>query len=150
MTSVTVLTTRFGEVACAEEDIVTFPEGLVGFSELKRFVLVRHGDDSEFRWLQSLDDGTVAFLVVDPSVYVENYAPDMPAHIENSLAIDEETPILVYTVCTIPNGQPKAMTMNLAGPIVVNAASRRAMQVVLEDERYPVRFPAFRIESDAA
>jgi flagellar assembly factor FliW len=42
------------------------------------------------------------------------------------------------------------MTMNLAGPIVVNAESRRAMQVVLEDERYPVRFPAFRIESDAA
>jgi flagellar assembly factor FliW len=150
MTTVKFLTSRFGEVTYDEHDIVTFPEGLVGLPELKRFVLVRHRDDSQFRWLQSLDDGDVAFLVVDPSVYVHDYAPDMPSHVQNFLSLDDETPVLVYTVCTIPNGQPKAMTLNLAGPIVVNAASGQAMQVVLEDERYPVRFPAFRLESSAA
>ncbi|MBS1723739.1 MAG: flagellar assembly protein FliW [Armatimonadetes bacterium] len=150
MTTSIVKTARFGEISVESEDIVAFAEGLVGLPELREFVLVRHRDESPFRWLQSLDDGSVAFLVVDPQQYVPNFAPMMPESAAIALELNEETPTLVYTICSIPNGNPKGMTMNLAGPIVINAESRKARQVVLEDGEYPVRHPVFEQAAEAA
>lgn len=144
MTTVTTTTTsRFGTIEYETEDIVRFREGLVGLPQLKDFVLVQHRDDSPFRWLQSLDDGGMAFLVVDPGTYVPNYAPSMPDSATTALELQESTPVLVYTICTIPNGKPRDMTLNLAGPIVINAETREARQLVLEDEACPVRFSVF-------
>jgi len=144
MTTMTAFdTVRFGTIQFGPEDIVTFEEGLIGLSDLKSFVLIQHKEDSPFRWLQSLDEGTVAFLVVDPAAYTSNYNPEMPESATTALNLSEDTPILVYTVCTIPNGNPRGMTLNLAGPVVINAESRRARQVVLEDESCPVRFAVF-------
>ena len=33
-------TTRFGSVAVAEEDVITFPEGMLGFSKINQYVLI--------------------------------------------------------------------------------------------------------------
>ncbi len=132
-------TTRFGDIQFTTEDVVEFSGGLVGFPEMERYVLVQHKDDSPFRWLQSLDCGELAFLVVDPAVFCTDYAPEMPGSAAVELALDEETPRLVYTIVTIPRGKPSEMTLNLAGPLVLNLATGKAKQVVLEDPRYPTR-----------
>ena len=152
MTTQTLIhTARFGEIAAETEDIVLFPDGLVGLGDLKRFVVVQHKDDSPFRWLQSLDNGSFALLVVDPAHFVSDYAPEMPESATLALGLTQETPILVYTICSIPNGNPRGMTLNLAGPIVLNAETREARQVVLGDETYPVRYTVFgRQEQEAA
>ncbi len=138
-----VTTPRFGRVEFLDDDLVTFDEGLVGLPEYRRFLLIAHKAGSPFRWLQCLDGEMPSFLVVDPQVYVGDYAPGVPVATADSLGIDEETPVLVYTVCTVPSGNPRGMTLNLAGPIVVNAATRQGRQIVLEDEVYPVRHPVF-------
>ena len=143
-------TSRFGQIEFESEDVVTFPEGLVGLPNLKEFVLVQHRDDSPFRWLQSADDPTAAFLVVDPVIYVKDYSPEMPETASSALGLDAETPILVYTICTIPNGTPRAMTLNLAGPVVINSETRQARQIVIEDENYPVKFEVFSTEKGKA
>lgn len=145
-----VQSTRFGTIEIESEDIVTFPDGLVGLPSLRRFVFVQHKEDSPFRWMQSLDNGSVAFLVVDPGEFVKDYNPEMPESASCALNLTEETPILVYTICNIPNGNPKGMTLNLAGPIVINAESREARQLVLENEAYPVRFNVFASEAEKA
>lgn len=143
-------TPRFGVIEYLDDDVVSFREGLVGLPDLQRFLLLQHKPGSPFRWLQSLDRAEVALLVVDPVEFVNGYEPEMPATAAVALGLDDETPRLVYTVVTIPSGRPQGMTLNLAGPIVVNAETRNARQVVLEDEAYPVKFPVMETESQAA
>jgi flagellar assembly factor FliW len=147
MTSDAIETTRFGSVAFDGRDVVTLDEGFLGFPEAKRFIVLQHKVGSPFCWLQSVDAGDLAFLVIDPSHYVKDYAPSMSDDIAKQLALDEETPRLVYTIVTIPKGQPNDMTLNLAGPILINLENRMAKQVVVEDNRYPIRYKVFSEEN---
>jgi flagellar assembly factor FliW len=143
MTTLTTETARFGVVTYTSGDVVTFENGLVGFPDLSSFVLIAHKDDSPFRWMQSIDHGDVAFLVVDPAQYVQDYAPEIRETEVESVGIREETPRLVYTIVSIPPGKPEEMTINLAGPIVVNLENGRAKQIVIEDDSYPIRHRVF-------
>lgn len=143
MTKLTLQTPRFGEIEYDESDIITFESGLVGFPHLREFVFIEHKPGSAFRWMQSLDAPEIAFLVVDPAHFVADYAPDLPAVWAHALALDEATPRLVYTIVNIPTGQPQLMTMNLAGPLLINVANRKAGQIVLEDEVFSIRHRVF-------
>lgn len=145
-----ILTTRFGELRFEPTDVLNFAQGLVGLPALKRFVLIQHSAEGPFFWLQSLDEGTVAFLVTDPNNFVSGFDPEMPESASAALELTAESSILVYTVCNIPKGNPQGMTLNLAGPIVVNADSRQARQVVLDDATYPVRYAAFQEDAEKA
>ena len=142
-------TSRFGSIRYTAEDIVTFADGLVGFPNLESFVLIQHDDDSQFRWMQSTDFGDIAFLVVDPSRYVADYDPAVPDSLAESLSLDEDTPRLVYTIVSIPPGKPEEMTINLAGPIIINTESGCARQVVIEDEQHAIKHRVFEgVERD--
>lgn len=148
MTTMTAIeTTRFGKIECAEQDVVRFSGGLLGFESAERFVLIQHKEGSPFLWLQSVEQGGLAFLVVDPAHYMADYAPEMPDSLATELKLDEETPRLVYTIVTIPQGKPDDMTLNLAGPLLINAETRQAKQVVLDTEVYPLKQRVFPVES---
>ena len=142
-TQYAVETTRFGVVEFSEEDVVTFADGILGFPDARRFLVIHHKEDSPFRWLQNVEYGDLAFLVADPAHYVPGYAPELPDQIAEELNLSEESPRLVYTMVTIPKGKPDGMTLNLAGPLLINLESRQARQVVLEDQRYPIRYKVF-------
>lgn len=137
------LKTRVGVIEFGPDDVLSFPDGLLGFPDQRRFVLVQHKENSPFRWLLSIDDTDLAFLVVDPAEYVTDYAPPMPKRASDALRLDHTTPMLVYTIVTIPSGHPEDMTLNLAGPVVVNCEAGLGRQIVLDDEAYPVRHRAF-------
>jgi flagellar assembly factor FliW len=136
-------TARFGNLNYSEEDVITFPAGLVGFNFLNSFVLVEHKSDSPFQWLQSLDDGDTAFLVTDPCAYVSDYAPIVSDDDAQDLQLTDDTPAVVLTTVSIPPSRPQDMTLNLAAPIVVNTVSRTAKQVVLEDDAYTIKHRVF-------
>lgn len=134
---------RFGEIEFTTEDVVTLSDGLLGFEHCFQFIVVQHGEGGPFRWLQSLDESSVAFLIVDPAYFVREYAPILPNKDALAIGLGEETPRLVYTIVTIPKGKPEEMTINLAGPIVINAQTRMARQVIVEDESCSVRHRVF-------
>jgi len=136
--------TRFGAIDFTEEDVVLFPEGLVGFSKLQHHVVVCPKPGSPFRWLQSLEEPGLAFLVTDPTVYVPDYDPRVDEGFIKALELDKETPRLLFTTVTIPHGHPEDMTINLAAPIVINALTRRAKQIVLEDQAYTIKHRVFQ------
>lgn len=135
--------TRFGEVAYTEADIVTIEGGLLGFPTSSRYLILAHKEGSPFRWLQSLDEPGLAFLVVDPVHFVEGYAPILGEEAAGALGLTEGTPRLVYTIATIPNGRPEEMTINLAGPIVINGETRVARQLVIEDPNCAIKHRVF-------
>ena len=142
-TMISLETRRFGLLQVEEADIITLVEPMIGFENQMRFVMIEHKPGSMFRWFQSLDNGDFAFLMVDPVQYVADYAPEMPGQVVKRLGLAQETPRLVYTIANIPSGHPEKMTLNLAGPIVINAENRRAVQVILEDLAYPTRHQVF-------
>lgn len=132
-------TPRFGTLSYGEHDVVRFPDGLIGFPGSQHFLIIEHREGSDFRWLQNIDEPALALLIVDPSRFVKDYSPEVNESVVSNLQITDATPRLVYTVVNIPKGKPEDMTLNLAGPIVINAENRLAKQLVLEDSRYPLR-----------
>lgn len=131
-----VQTTRFGMVDVDESRIITFPTGLLGFSSFRRFALLQPDDDGVFFWLQSVEAPDLAFVVTDPSLWVEGYEATIRREQMTELGLDrpEDAQVLV-----IVNKYDRSLTANLQGPLVVNLANQRAMQLVLAEKRWTTR-----------
>ena len=135
--------TRFGEVEYTSEDVISFDDGLIGFPENHNYVVICPKADGKFRWLQSVEEPALAFLVTDPFQLVPEYDPHVSNSVAAELELEEGTPQLVFVTVGIPRGKPEEMTLNLAGPIIANPITRRARQVVLEDEAYTTKYRVF-------
>ncbi len=134
-------TTRFGTIRIRPEDIITFEDGLVGLGQYRQFVLIQHADDSPFWWLQSVEEPSLALLLIDPWYFCSDYEVVLSDEEVVRLQLSESTPKVVLTTVTIPRGKPHAMTSNLMAPLVINLEARLGRQVILEDERYHTRHP---------
>jgi flagellar assembly factor FliW len=131
-----VQTTRFGQVEINEDRVITFASGLLGFSNYKRYALLKPDDDGVFYWLQSVDSPELAFVVTDPCLWIKEYeATIRHEQMEDmGLASLDEAQVFV-----IVNKYDQALTANLQGPLVINANSQVAMQLVLADKRWTTR-----------
>lgn len=134
----TIVTSRFGEVAFAGSDVIEFPWGLPGFSDLRRFLALSLPDQSNFIWLQSLDDPKTALPAADPFQIFGDYEPRLPAYATETLGIESPEDFTILCVVVVTK-DAEEMTMNLMAPIVVNLKTRRARQVMLENSGYSVR-----------
>lgn len=143
-------TSRFGKIDIAEESIVEFRSGLPGFPNYKSFTLIAHSKSENFVWLQSLQDPDLAFLLVDPVVYVPDYCPDLPSGWEQDLEAEPNENIALLCISRIPSGKPLDATINLAAPIIINADKRVGAQVILESDEFPIRRPLFADQTKAA
>ncbi len=131
-----VETTRFGEVELDDGRVITFPDGLLGFPEARRFALLQTTDDAVFYWLQSLDDPALAFIVCDPAAFVPDYqAPIRPDDLAG-LGITHLSESQVLTIVNKVGGQ---LTANLLGPLVLGTTAMLGRQLVLSDKRYTTR-----------
>ena len=138
-------TKPFGEIEIAKKDIIHFPEGIFAFEHLKKYALIPTRKKLSFKWLQSLEDKNIAFLVTDPTEFIPNYSP---AIYEGSLGIIEakkHTEVDLYCIITVPSNKPEAMTINLQGPILINLRRMLAAQFISEDETHAIREPLIRI-----
>ena len=136
-------TTRFGALDIDERKVLTFPDGLPGFEGCRRFALVPHAGldkNSPFVWLQSMENAALAFLAMEPHQVFPDYAPRVPRTDMESLELtDEAARPRLYSLLTIPQGDPCGITANLMAPVVVNPRARLAKQVVLNTDLYGLR-----------
>jgi flagellar assembly factor FliW len=137
-----VKTTRFGVVEIADDRVIHFPKGLLGFSGQTRFCLLEPGDDACFFWLQSVDEPSLAFVITDPSLFVPEYSvPIRPEQmIELKLNKLDEAQVFV-----IVNKVDQTLTGNLQGPLVVNTMTRTGEQMVLAEKRWTTRHPLVKV-----
>jgi flagellar assembly factor FliW len=137
-----VKTSRFGEVECQEEHIFSFVEGPLGFPGAKNFVIMNHPGNGVFKWLQSLDEPELAFVIAEPFAFFPEYAFDLEEADVAQLEIKEPGKVLVYTILVIPPDLKK-ITANLKAPVIINGENRKGKQVVLPDARYSTRHYIF-------
>ncbi len=130
---VLVASRLFGPLTVQPESFITFQDGLPGFAGERRFILLPAAPDGVF-WLQSVEDGSVAFLLVDPFPVFPEYAVDLPDE-------DGETPPMVLAVVTLSRDEDEPCTANLQAPVLLDLERRTGRQTILADAGYGARHP---------
>lgn len=133
-----VKTTRFGDLDVKQEDVIVLPSGLIGFPELKQYVLLDHDKGSPFKWLQSLDDGAIAFVLINPLLFKPDYAVEVGEGEVADLNIESEDDAVISVIITMPSN-PMKMTANLKAPLIFNLKNRKGKQIILSSSLYTTR-----------
>ncbi|TCW42208.1 flagellar assembly factor FliW [Thermohydrogenium kirishiense] len=136
-------TKNFGLVSYNEEDVLHFDDGIPGFEGLKSFILLSVDEYTPFKWLQSLDDTDIAFVIIDPKVVVKDYEVRIDEETVKLLEIKDINHVLVYAIVVIPDEIEK-MTANLKAPIIINAENNKGMQILLDNDEYMIKHPILK------
>lgn len=137
------ITTRMNKtIEVREKDIVTLPEGVVGFEEYQRYVFLANPEEEPFIWLQCVDQPEVAFVLIDPMVIDSNYDFEVDDDTIELLDLSDPKNIRLYAIVTV-KPDPSKMTANLLAPILLNKANQRARQLVLHQSTFSTRHPIF-------
>jgi flagellar assembly factor FliW len=125
-------TTRFGKLEHAPQDLLIFPEGVIGFEELKLWTLLV---DHRLAWLQSAENPKIALPVITPFDFVPDYRIRLSREDWETIALTTREKPLVLSVVNHIQSQ---WTINLHAPILINPKQRIGIQVVTLDEQ-PLR-----------
>ncbi|HOD53991.1 MAG TPA: flagellar assembly protein FliW [Candidatus Cloacimonadota bacterium] len=132
-------TTRFGEIEISEETIISFPNGILGFPDQTNYALINTDDNSPLKWLQSLEDPTLAFVVTNPNLFKPDYMVDAYRKDLADINVQDAEDVLVLVIVTVPK-DPSKMTANLKGPILINTQNRLAKQLVIDNNDYEIKY----------
>src|SRR5690606_12686703 len=123
----TINTSRFGHIQISQDDLVQFPEGLLGFEGLHQFVLIDDPNDEIFAWLQSCEEPGIAFPILEPELFTPNFSVNLTKHDLETIGLTSVEGIRCFSIITIPE-DPTQMTANMKASVVVNVKSRVARQ----------------------
>lgn len=146
---VTVSSDLLGPLHVADDQIIVFEAGIAGFRQCTRWILI-DGERSGTAWLQSVDQGSLAFLLVDPFLFFDGYSVDLSPTDARRVQAEDAAQLAVFAIVTITAKSSDVATANLQGPIVINVARRRAAQLVLSDGPWGVRQPFHLLPLDTA
>ena len=110
------------------ENVIQFPLGLLGFEQVKNYVLLTNPGEEPFMWLQMLDGTHKSFLLVSPFLVSRDYQPDIADDDVEFLGLTGPADALVVNIVTLRGGGQA--TVNLKGPIVINRHTMVGKQVI--------------------
>ena len=137
-------TVRFGEIEIEEDRIFNFAMPIIGFDMLHKFIILDPNKETLFKWLQSVEDPTLAFPVISVSALDLDYTIDQPDNVVEVLNITNVESLLVMNITSIPQDNPKGTTINLLAPLIFNLDNQTAAQVVLSGSGYDISYPMFK------
>ncbi|MBQ7613175.1 MAG: flagellar assembly protein FliW [Spirochaetaceae bacterium] len=130
-------TKTMGIVEIRDTQIITMPEGFYGFENFTQFALL-DSEQPPFFWMQSMEDKTLAFIVIDPFLFRPDYELDIDDNTLSKIEASSPENILVFALVTIPqDGSP--ITANLQGPLVINKQNKKGLQVVVAGEQWKTK-----------
>ena len=141
-----IKTKVFGEVTIDDDKVIHFPAGIIGFPDMTDFALIHDEDKGtgSIHWLQSMQEASFAMPVMDPLIVKPDYNPEIEDELLSQIGKLDPEEILVLVTVTVPSDLTK-MSVNLRGPIIINAAERKACQVIVEGGDYAVKYPIYDI-----
>ena len=140
-----VETSRFGSLDASQEDVIIFPQGLIGFEASRNWLIVPDPANSDVAWLQSLSEARVALPVISPRKFVADYRVAISNRDLSPLAVRSSDRI--YVLCVVSKSG-RTLTMNLRSPIIVNLTRKLACQVITSDA-LPIALP-FSLDRQSA
>ncbi len=128
-----------GEIEVSEDDIIYFPNGIIGFESYKRFLIVQDQNFSPFSWLISLDKKEFGIPLINPFLLIQEYKKKLPVELIEELK-DNDSKYEVFCVINL-NGEEGATTINLKGPILIDFFGRTGKQIILTADILSVSYP---------
>lgn len=130
--------TRLGTFEVPSDKVITMARPILGFEKLTQFCLIEVDAINPFLWLHSIEDPAVAFLVVNPLVFIPEYRIEINSQEIAELHVAGAGTVETYVIATVPDDFRK-MSINLQGPILINTANQLAKQLVLVNSEYQVK-----------
>ena len=129
---------RFGTLEVPDDKTIYMERPILGFEQLKTFCLVELPELSPFLCMQSTEDPAVSFLVVNTIVFYPRYRIEVNPKEIAELRVAKTESVETYVIVTIPE-DPKQISVNLQGPVLINTENNLAKQLVLVNSQYQVR-----------
>lgn len=129
-------TRHFGEIQIEDEKVLTFPDGIPGFEDLTKYIILENPDEGvPFHWLQSIEDGDLAFVIINPFIFKPDYDFEIPKNTVEKLEIQAPEDVNIFSIVIVPEDISK-MTANLQAPLIINTKTHRGKQIILDNENY--------------
>ena len=135
--TITVQSSRFGELTVPADSVITLPSGLIGFSRTQSFIMLEH--KPPFSWLQCIEDPGLAFVIVDGGEFGDEYRLEPPFG-DKDIDLNEDDDYAVLVIITV-RPDPKETTANLKAPVFVNLRNKKGLQIIFDNPSYSTRFP---------
>jgi flagellar assembly factor FliW len=133
-------TEYFGRIEISDDSVITFPEGIPGFEELRKFTLLDMGGEfANLFWLQSAEKPEICFVVTDPFVIYNGYEVNIPDDDLELLEITSPETILALVIMVISE-DPGEIRVNLKAPVIINLEKKLGKQILQQDESLPIRY----------
>ena len=136
----------FGTIDIEDDKIINFPNGIIGFENLKNFALIydsEREERSKISWLQSMEEPLMVLPVINPLDLMDAYTPTIEDELMKNIGDPADADLLIFVTLSIPSDLT-LMTANLKAPFIINTVERKAMQVIVENSEYPVKFNAYQ------
>jgi flagellar assembly factor FliW len=131
--------TRFGEFEADPRDVLNFPDGLPGFEQCHRFVVLSSMTMAPLQCLHAVDGPAATFLAVDPRLVLSTYRCVLTQGDMARLGADDKTVLLWLALVAVD--ESGEATVNLRAPVVINPSRMTGFQVVPSNSLYPLRHP---------
>ncbi len=129
-------TTRFGPVGIEPEDVIRFPEGLLGLPTCRDWVLLADLQNEALAWMQSVERPEIALCVVSPRRFVASYQVRVARRELEALRLDD---VGAADVLVVVSRTERSITLNLKAPLVIHLSRRLGRQVVTNGD-LPVQY----------
>ena len=133
-----VNTSHFGEMDVQDDQVLTATAPIPGFPDSKQYFFIERDNIKPFKWLQSADDDSLTFVVVETATFFHDYEPKFGAFDLKEIGLSNNEGLVVLAIVVLPEDLTK-MTANLRGPIILNPKDRLFKQVFIETDRWTVR-----------
>lgn len=142
-----IITKYFSNMQYSEDEVIIFKDGIFGFPDYKKYIIIRFDNKNDsLLCLQSIDEVNIAFVMINPYKFINEYNIILSDADYADLEISEPDNILVYNICVV-NDTILESTANLKCPILVNSRARLAKQIILEDNSYTFKYPFSKLIS---
>lgn len=136
---------KLGLVEYSESDLITLASPLLGFTELNDYLIISNTDYFPFLWLQSVEDPSVCFILIEPEAFFKEYTPKINKRELKVMGVSDIKELKLFCIVVIPD-DPQEATANLRAPLIVNFERKIAKQTILEDDSCDIRAPLFKAE----
>lgn len=123
-------TEKFGKLEADPATFVNFSAGIYGFPAVRNFLLI-DTSGGDFRWMQSVEDPALAFLVTDPGLFYPDYRHAVER--QDKLALASPDDHLTLCMVTVERAT-RRVSINLAAPLLVSESRREGRQIILPQE----------------
>jgi len=134
-----IYTTRFGDIEIDDNTIIDFPTGILGFPKYRQYVLLDVDENSPLKWLQSLEEPSLAFVVTNPNLFMSDYSIDATRKDLTDIQVENAEDVIILVLVTIPK-DPSLITANLKGPVLVNTKNNKGKQLIIDNPEYSIKF----------